>query len=126
MTNKKRLGIWMDHSSAEFIGYPANKSKEDIVELNFTHDDMQEALNRSENLMHNKRQQKQAAFYKEIGAIILKYDEVLLFGPTDAKVELVNFLEEDHHFDAIHIEVKESEKMTKNQLHSFVNDHFND
>jgi predicted GIY-YIG superfamily endonuclease len=126
MTNKKKAGIWMDHSSAEFIGYPVNKSNEDLVELNFTHEDMQEALNRSENLMHNKRQQKQAAFYKEIGDIILKYDEVLLFGPTDAKVELVNFLEEDHHFDAIHIEVKEAEKMTKNQLHSFVNDHFND
>jgi hypothetical protein len=126
MTNKKKAGIWMDHSTAELIAYPIVASKEDTVDLNFSHDDMQEALNRSENLMHNKRQQKQAAFYKEIGAIILKYDEVLLFGPTDAKVELVNFLEEDHHFDAIHIEVKEAESMTKNQLHSFVNDHFND
>ncbi|MFT6479867.1 MAG: stalled ribosome rescue protein Dom34, partial [Spirosomataceae bacterium] len=40
----------------------------------------------------NKRQQMNEAFYKEIADEILKYDHVLLFGPTNAKTELHNFL----------------------------------
>ena len=40
---------------------------------------------RSESLMHNKRQQMNEKFYDKIGAQILKYKHVLLFGPTNAK-----------------------------------------
>jgi len=52
------------------------------------------------------------------------YDEVLLFGPTNAKNELVNILKVDHHFDEIKIEVKPADKMTENQQLAFVKEHF--
>ena len=74
--------------------------------------------------MHNKEQQKQRLYYKELGEIIKKYDEVLLFGPTDAKAELFNILKEDHHFDTIHIGVEDADKMTENQQHAFVRGYF--
>jgi stalled ribosome rescue protein Dom34 len=38
--------------------------------------------------LHSKRQQMNEAYYKEIAAVILKYDNVILFGPTNAKTEL--------------------------------------
>jgi len=38
--------------------------------------------------MHNKRQQLHEVYYKEIADVILKYNNVLLFGPTNAKTEL--------------------------------------
>jgi hypothetical protein len=52
------------------------------------------------------------------------YDEVILFGPTDAKSELYNLLKNDHHFDKIRIEVKPADKMTENQQQAFVKKYF--
>jgi hypothetical protein len=48
-----------------------------------------------------------------------------LFGPTNAKTELINKLKEDHHFDEVKIEVKSADKMTENQQQAFVLEHFN-
>jgi len=50
-----------------------------------------------------------------LGGFIEDYDAVLLFGPTDAKVELFNLLKADKQFDKIKIETVPSEKMTGNQ-----------
>lgn len=121
MKTNKTLGIWMDHSAAHLINL-----KDDIKIINstFDFDAKEEALSRSENLMHNKNQQLQLAFYKEIAAEILKYEHVVLFGPTNARVELHNFLEEDSHFKDIKICVEPADKMTDNQKVAFVKNHF--
>lgn len=124
MTTKKRLGIWMDHSNAHLLEYTAESINSDVVESNFTHQDKQETLGRSEHVMHNKEQNEQAAFYKDLGKAILNYDEVILFGPTDAKSELFNVLKADHQFDNIKIEVQTADKMTENQEIAFVKDYF--
>lgn len=121
MSSNKNLGIWMDHSAAHLINL-----KDEIQTINSTFDfeAKEEALSRSENLMHNKRQQKLDVFYKEIAAEIVKYKHVLLFGPTDAKVELHNFLKKDLHFKDIKICVEPTDKMTVNQKVAFVKEHF--
>jgi hypothetical protein len=49
---------------------------------------------------------------------------VVLFGPTDAKKELLNLVKTDHLFEGIKIEVKNSDKMTEDQMHTFVRDYF--
>ncbi|MBK8348850.1 MAG: hypothetical protein IPL08_15010 [Saprospiraceae bacterium] len=49
---------------------------------------------------------------------------VLLFGPTDAKAELLHLIQADHHFDKIKFEVKSTDKMTENQENAFVKDYF--
>ena len=87
----KTVGIWMDHSTAEFIDLDAKETNHSIDStFNFTL--KEEALSRSESIMHNKENQLNEAFYKKIGVEILKYDRVLLFGPTHAKSELHNYL----------------------------------
>lgn len=118
------LGIWMDHSTAHLMEYTRDSMESETVESTFTHQDREETLHPSENEMHNKEQQKQRLYYKELGEIIRKYDEVLLFGPTDAKTELFNILKEDHHFDEINIGVEGADKMTENQQHAFVRGYF--
>ncbi len=90
MEAQKNLGIWMDHSTADFINIYSNKKNHSIISQ-FTTDTKEDALQKSENLMHNKRQQMNEAFYKGIAEEILKYDHVVLFGPTDAKSELNNY-----------------------------------
>ena len=118
------LGIWMDHSTAHLMEYTRDSMETETVESTFTHKDREGTLNRSENVMHNKQQQKQRIYYKELGEIIKKYDEVVLFGPTDAKSELFNILKEDNRFDEIKIGVEDANKMTENQQHAFVRGYF--
>ena len=74
-----------------------------------------EALHHSESGMHHKEQQLQEAYYKNIGEDILKYDKVLLFGPTEAKNELHNYLRKNHHFDKIQFDLINSDNMTENE-----------
>ena len=123
-TERKKLGIYMDHSSASLIGFSSNPTETTTIESEFTHDVKTQSLSKSENIMHNKEQQQQHKFYKELGDVIKDYEEVLLFGPTDAKTELKNILKDDHHFDNIEIQIKQADKMTDNQQHAFVNQHF--
>jgi len=124
MKTDKKLGIWMDNAHAHLIEFEANPAEAEVVTSASTHQEKVESLNKSEYLMHNKEQHQQAAYYKSLGNIMLDYDEVLLFGPTNAKTELFNILRADHHFDAIKIEIKDADKMTDNQEHAFVKDYF--
>lgn len=84
----------MDHATVRWMDVESKNKKHAIVS-SVTFDIKGEALSRSENLMHNKRQQMPEAYYKKIAAVILKYDHVLLFGPTNAKTELHNYLKEN-------------------------------
>jgi stalled ribosome rescue protein Dom34 len=74
--------------------------------------------------MHNKENQLHESFYKEIGHEILKYNHILVFGPTNAKTELLNYLKKDLHFKDIQIDIKSADKMTENEKYAFVWTHF--
>lgn len=124
MTTVKKLGVWTDHSSAHLIEFTTDTIETKIIESKFTHQEKENSLGKSENLMHNKEQHQQSEYYKKLGETIRNYEEVLLFGPTDAKVELFNVLKADHRFAKIKIEIKQTDKMTENQQHAFVREHF--
>ncbi|HOY06370.1 MAG TPA: hypothetical protein PLO67_13260 [Saprospiraceae bacterium] len=124
MNPEKKLGIWMDHASAHIIAFTSEPVDSTTVDSQFTHQEKEQSLSKSEHLMHNKEQHQQAEFYKKLGEIIKNYDEVLLFGPTDAKSELYNILREDHLFENIKIDMLQTEKMTEKQEQIFVKKHF--
>lgn len=124
MTTAKYLGIWMDHASAHLMEINSDPIKSKKIESKFTHEVMENSLNKSETIMHNKEQHQQSEYYKKLAEEIRNFDEVILFGPTDAKVELFNILKADHRFANVNIEVKQTDKMTDNQKHAFVKEHF--
>lgn len=124
MKTVKKIGIWMDHSNAHIIEFGTETKEMKIIASDFTFQDRVETLQRSESEMHNKEQHKQATFYKNISKIIKNFDDVILFGPTDAKVELYNTLKENHQFDKIIIEVKNSDNMSDEAQRLFVDDYF--
>lgn len=123
MKTQKNLGIWMDHSAANLIDLYDAKNNHSIASK-FTHSTNKEALNKGESHMHNKEQQMDETYYKEIAAEILKYDNVLLFGPTNAKSELHNYLKKDLHFKDIKIDIESADKMTDNEKDAYVKNHF--
>ena len=124
MKTTKRLGIWMDHSTANLIEFADDKTATSTVDAQVGEQD--EPLNaRDETMIQNKEQNELSDYYKRISEVIKDYDEVLLFGPTHAKDELNNILKDDHHFDAVKIEIKPADNMTENQQEAFVKEYFN-
>ena len=123
MASEKKLGIWMDHANAHLMQY-ADPIVRKIISSDSTHEEKEFTLQKGESFMQRKNQQQETAYYKAIGESIKGYDEVLVFGPTDARTELLNILQEDLHFSKIKIETKASDKMTENQEHAFVRDYF--
>ena len=124
MKTLKQLGIWMDHSNAHLIEFSDEVKASKIITSDFSYEDKVETLKRSESEMHHKENQKLSTYYKKIASVIKNFHEVLLFGPTDAKVELFNYIKENHKYDNIKIEVKNSDKMSDVEQHHFVRDYF--
>lgn len=123
----KQLSIWMDHAHAHLSEYTTEFPKTigtTVLQSAFTHDEESATLEKSEKGMHNKEQHLQADYYKKLGEYIRNFDDVLLYGPTDAKVELLNILRADHQFDKITIETKSADKMSERQQHAFVQNYF--
>jgi stalled ribosome rescue protein Dom34 len=114
MKTAKKLGVWMDHAHAHLMEFTTGTMEAKIIESKFTPEVRQLSLHKGEDLMHKKeRQQKE--YYKTLGKTIKKYDEAVLFGPTDAKVELFNFLMQGHRLRKTKIKVEHTDKMTENQ-----------
>jgi hypothetical protein len=126
MKKLKHMGICMDHSSALLMELTNDTILQNSVASEFTHQIKEFSLSKNENLMHNKEQHQQLSYYKKIGNSIKNFEEVVLFGPTDAKDELYNILKADHLFENVKIEVRHSDKMTINQMHSFVREYFSE
>ncbi len=124
MKTKKRLGIWMDHSNAHLIEYNNEDYKVKIIKFNNKGLDNQEGLQHSESLLHNKENQNIKTYYKELIGVIKDFDEIVLFGPTNAKTELHNLIREDHKYDKLKIETKSAEKMSFTEEHDFIADYF--
>ncbi|MCW3122162.1 MAG: hypothetical protein JWQ38_1654 [Flavipsychrobacter sp.] len=124
MTTQKKLGIWMDHANAHLMEFTTHDIETKAIGSKFTDEAEAQDVAKGESLMHNKEQYSESVYYKELSKEIANYDEVLLFGPTDAKAELLNLLRADSHFENIKIEVKPADKMTENQQHAFVKEYF--
>jgi hypothetical protein len=123
MNNIRKLGIWMDHSNAYLIELANDIIVQRVVSELANHE-TEFNFYKGEKLIHKKEQHLQLSYYKKIGDIIKKYQDVVIFGPTDAKNELLNQIKTDHLFEDIKIEVKNSDKMTEDQMKTFVRDYF--
>jgi len=124
MITVRRIGIWMDHSIAHLIEFSNAPFEIQTIESTFTQEDKKESLSKSESVMHNKENQLLKSYYKKIAEVIKNYKEVMLFGPTDAKTELFHILSDDYRYAKIKIEIKNTDKMTRNEMHAYVNDYF--
>ncbi len=120
MKTESHLGVYMDHSNALMLEVKGDTVLQSKVTSEFTHEDREFALNKSEILMNNKKQHEQSHYYKQISEMIRNFDDVLLFGPTEAKNELFNLLKKNHLFNEIKIEVKATDKMDEDQMNDFV------
>ncbi|MBI3520875.1 MAG: hypothetical protein HY062_16170 [Bacteroidetes bacterium] len=124
METKKNIGVWMDHSVAHIITPGNNNELIHTIYSKFTHQEKEQSLSKSENLMHNKEQHLQIQYYNTIKDVLKNYTNIILFGPGTAKSELLNLIKIDHHFENIKTDAIQADKMTEKQQEAFVNNHF--
>lgn len=122
MQNSKKIGIYLDHSKAHLFRF--DSSSFSLINSEFTEEDREAGLKRSEKKMHVKEQHQQHEFYSKLEDVIKDFESVLLFGPTDSKKKLFNILKEKARFSKINIHVEASDKLSENQQAAFVNDYF--
>ena len=120
MKPAKQLGIWMDHSTAHIMKLVANEVANVTLESSPAFTEQVQNLRTDESQMHDKAQNKQSDFYRQLSYIINEHDEVLLFGPTDAKTELFNLLKANSRFEKTKITVQPADKMRDNQQQAYV------
>ena len=124
MKNIKQFGIWMDHSNAYLLELINDTIETERVVSELSDPEAEFNFYKGEKLINKKERHLQLKYYKNLGEIIKKYQEVVLFGPTDAKIELLNLLKTDHLFEKIKTEAINSGKMTESQMHTFVREYF--
>lgn len=124
MKNVKKLGVWMDHKIAHLMEFTNEPFEVTTIESKFPYHENYLNEPKSDVVLNIKQQHKQFKYYKKIGEVIKDYYQVILFGPSDAKLELFNILSEDNRFMKIKVEIKETDRMTRSQLHLFVNEYF--
>ncbi|MBA4152886.1 hypothetical protein [Flavobacterium sp.] len=124
MKAKKRIGIWMDYTSAQIYENASGEYLLTTLESNFAMPVKQDVKLHSESLLHNKENQTDQAYFKDLIELIKGYDEVLLFGPTKAKTALYNRIKADPKFSKIYIETHDADKMTSKQILAYIKDFF--
>ena len=124
MTKNNKLGIWMDHSVAYITDYSNDFLTTEKFIFEFTHQKRESGMKKSEVTMLRKEKAEQSSYYKKLGEIILNYSDVILFGPTSAKQELLNSLKTNHLFDKITINILPADKMTESEQQLFVKNYF--
>lgn len=124
MKTTKQLGVWMDYSTAYVMELKGDSITTTVVESEFTWEEKQRSFSRNEGFMHKKERQLNTNYYKKITDLIKGFDEVLLFGPSDAKTELFNLLTEDPEFKKVKLNVETAHKMRENQREAFLKKYF--
>jgi hypothetical protein len=125
MTNKRKLGIWMCQSRIHMIEYN-NETPVDLDKIPCLDNT---ELNTSLPIESFSAVQKAEIFkkqqvYKKMATQIAKYDEVILFGPLDTKLEFQKYLQTNADKNTPSIEIKQTENMTEAEQVAFVQFHF--
>lgn len=126
MKSSGKLAIYLDHEQAKLFDFGVNAIEFKIIESDFYYQDKKDVLKKGESHLHNKEQNLQHKYFENIGEVMLHYKKILLFGPTNAKTELFNFLMESSQFSHLKIKVKVTDKLTENQQLEFVNNYFSE
>ena len=120
----KKTAVYMDHFKANIIEYTNTAAVIKTIRSEFNHLEKERILQKGESHLHNKENDMQDVFYKDLREELLDYDEVLLFGATTSKTELSNILKLDNKFINVEIIVKNTEKLSDEEQITFVNDCF--
>ncbi len=124
METVNKITVYMDHFFANVIVYSKEAKLLTTIKSDFNQYEKGKVIQKGESHLHNKEQSLQSKFYKEISEAIVDYNQVLLFGSTNAKTELLNVLSNDNRFTSVTVTTKNTDKLTPKEQIAFVNNCF--
>lgn len=124
MVTTKRIGIWMDYTHARLIEFTSFSFSSRIIQAQFTVDEKAISPESEDKSVNNKDFARKADYYKKISESIQNFNDVLLFGPTEAKTELMNVLKKEKLTSKMNIEVMNTDSLDDQQQQIFVRTHF--
>tara|TARA_R110002126_G_scaffold29853_1_gene98174 strand:+ start:1240 stop:1623 length:384 start_codon:yes stop_codon:yes gene_type:complete len=124
MKRVNKLGIWMDHSIAYLMEFTNNPFEIKTIVSQFSIEEKEFQISKKATVLINKEKHLLYDYYNKIGDAIRNYYQIILFGPSCAKIEFFDVLSEDERFLKMKIEIKETDKMSLNQLHDFILKYF--
>lgn len=120
---KKQFGIWMDSRLATIVGRQ-NIDEGDFIIL--SHVKNQGAQNNSnENASNNQEIALTLKFFKEIVTKIPNMDEVHVTGTGQIQEQFIKFLADTAQYKNVVSSESTSNKMSDEQLLTFIDKHFN-
>ncbi|MDD3323264.1 MAG: hypothetical protein PHS59_17660 [Paludibacter sp.] len=125
MKKNKQLSIWMDYSNALLMELYNHKIISRRIAVKPPEKNKIKVDTPEVTILTKEQKNKQLKYFKEISDIVINYQEVLLFGPTEAKNDLLALLKEDYHYKNIIFELMNTNKMKEAKIHDFVIEHFN-
>jgi hypothetical protein len=128
---KKKIGLWIDNREAIIV--KMTKKGEQIIRINsgadkqirFEGGSRKDGLQTTEAIRGNKLDMQLGKYFDDIIAHIRDAEMIQIFGPGEAKGELVKQLEKGGLKERI-VEIETADSMTDNQIAAKVRGHFSD
>jgi len=117
---KQYAGVWIDNQKAMII--TSDNDGDYTIKEKLKADE--NFGGGSEHSMNNAKQSGNLKYFKTISNQLLKYDEILIFGPGKSQEQLQNHLEEDAQFNKKKISIDSAEHLTDPQMIAKVRDFF--
>jgi stalled ribosome rescue protein Dom34 len=124
MKTTNQLGIWMDHSVAYLMELTTKPFEIQTILCELPLPEKNEKPLKNDTALSSRNKSILYKFYHQIGAVMLNYKKIVLFGPSDAKINFFDFLSENECFLKLKIEIKYTEKMNENQQDGFIREYF--
>lgn len=122
-TTKQYAGVWLDSQHAIIMAHnPENDNGDYSI-----HDKVSAKTyhgGKGEHGMNNADQANMHQYFKSLASLLLKYDEILIFGPGKSQEQFVNFLKEDSNFVNKQITLDSAKHLTDPQMLAKVQDFF--
>jgi len=121
--NKKAFGVWMDTHHATIIG-KENVEDDSFVVLGTVNNNGADN-NSNEHAANNHEVTLKHKYFKEIAALMPNIDEIHITGTGQIQEQFVKFLADTPQYKNAKSSDSTAEKMSDDQLISFVETHFN-
>jgi len=126
---KKKTGLWIDHREAVIVeltdkGEQITRIKSDAEkQIRVSGGSRQDGLQTTEAVRDKRLDSQLGKYFDDILAHIRDAELIQIFGPGEAKNELVKYLEK-HGLKQRIVEVETMDNMTDNQVAAKVREHF--
>ncbi|TNE47906.1 MAG: hypothetical protein EP344_19280 [Bacteroidetes bacterium] len=136
--HKKQIGIWLDYKEAFIISLDEAGEREPVMQHILSEIDrsVPKGGSRSKTpwgpqggvkeqaFLRRRQQEEKNYFHAIMEAIDPKADELVIFGPAEAKIGLQNAMAAVKHFHPQPKAVLPADSMTQNQIKARVRDYF--